>query len=189
MLFGFDSVAPRILDEGIRVLRERKEDSVNKELLIFWLREEVRYNLELMDAWRIKAKEGGSGKFQLDDTHVLTICKHLRVEVASVILSDAERANSLRKALPGSEIEGHLKPPKGEITDKPLKEEKEQAAERVKDGVELTLWILRKVSVLRVLAQECGNSDAGLDKKFRFGVRVQNIYNAYRGLFELLNSQ
>lgn len=166
--------APKLVQEGVKLLRERHEAAVTEKALLFLLKEEIRYNLELMAAWR-----SSDDKFPADGGKALRICGHLRMDVTAIILSDPGQSKLLKSALTTQKRRLRRVTFNGEI-------DGETQAE--KEPVDILLLVLRKVSILQVLAKESAVPEAGLGAKFRFNVRLKNIFKAYLELINILNT-
>jgi hypothetical protein len=164
-----------LLDEGIKILRDRRTDKLSKETLVFWLKEEVRYNLELMNVWRDK-----DGNFEVDEKKALKICGYLRIDVSSIILSDINQSALLREALASK---------KWSKLSTQLNRDVKEESKINQDVVELLLALLRRVHIIQILAVESQEPESGLAKQVRFAVRLKNIYTSYKQLLENLKNK
>lgn len=167
VLTVFNSVAP-LLQKGVELVGQKAADKQSGERLLFWLVEEVRFNLDILAAWKKEQK------FELDGPRAYRICQQLRIEVASCLLSDATQSKLLMQALGTSKCTAlqQLIPTKDRGADS-----------SAQDAI---LWIVRKVSVLQVLTAPDASGRDLYPKEFRFGVRVKNIDTKFRELYKIL---
>lgn len=172
------SMIQRSADATQRAQHEAKEKAAedaarnaSKEAILFWIKEELSYNLDILRAW------GGSGDdFALSSPQVRRLCRHLQTEICSLVLSDKDTMEILRSTLTREDGD-HLKfEAESEVGEKKKRHE----------GLESLLFILRKVAVLQRITEDSAHVEADIPQSFNFNVRLKNIKKAHLALYNYL---